>query len=79
MASSEFDRSSMAAKGFFKEIYSNLFRIIGQGVDGELDVRSGGCCLSSQRHEDNGLFMFFLGFFISQRRRSVIPVGEWLC
>jgi len=34
-------------KNIFKEIY--LFRIIGQGIDDGLDIRSGECCLSSWR------------------------------
>jgi hypothetical protein len=40
MASSEFDRSSAVAKGFL-ETYSDLFHIMDQGIDGELDVRRG--------------------------------------
>ena len=40
MASSEFDRSSTVAKEFL-ETYSDLFHIMDQGIDGELDVRCG--------------------------------------
>jgi hypothetical protein len=40
MASSEFDRSSTVAKGF-SETNFDLFHIMDQGIDGELDVRCG--------------------------------------
>ena len=40
MAPSEFNRSSTVAKGFL-ETYSDLFHIMDQGIDGELDVGRG--------------------------------------
>jgi hypothetical protein len=39
-----------------REVYSSLFGVIGQGIDDQFDVFSGGCCLSSRRHEENGSF-----------------------
>jgi hypothetical protein len=62
IASGEFGCSSMASKRIFKEIYY-FFRIIGQGIDGEFDVRSGGRRLSSRRHEDKGLSHVILTLF----------------
>ena len=61
MASSEFDRSSTVAKGFLGT-YSDLFHIMDQGIDGELDVRRG--MFPSRQHGDNELFTFFVGFFL---------------
>jgi hypothetical protein len=48
-------------------MYSNLFRIIGQGIDDELDVRSGGiaCLVDDMKTMDCS--RFFLRFFFIQR------------
>jgi hypothetical protein len=54
-----------------KGSYRNLFEYIlhnRQGIDDELDVRSEGCCLSSRRRVDNGLFTFFPGVFFRSER-----------
>jgi hypothetical protein len=51
-----FERGS---KGILREVYSGYFGVVHQGgIDDQLEVRSGGCFLSSRRHEDNGLFTF---------------------
>ena len=43
-------------KGIFGEVYSGNFGVVGQGIDDGLDSsRSGGCCLCSRRHEEDGL------------------------
>jgi len=39
-----------------REVYPSLFGVIGQGIDDQFKVFSGGWCLSSRRHEENGLF-----------------------
>jgi hypothetical protein len=43
------------SKGIVGEVYSSNFGVVGQGIDDRLDGRSGGCCLSSRRHEEDGL------------------------
>jgi hypothetical protein len=43
------------SKGILGEVYSSDFGVVGQGIDDRLDSRSGGCCLSSRRHEEDGL------------------------
>jgi hypothetical protein len=45
-ASGEFDYMSAAA--ILGEVYSSPLGIVGQGIDDQLDVSGGGCCLSSQ-------------------------------
>jgi hypothetical protein len=45
-------------KGILGEVYSSNFSVVGQGIDNRLDSERGGCCLSSQRHEEDGLFKF---------------------
>jgi hypothetical protein len=45
-------------------MYSNLFRIIGQGIDDKLDVRSGGVARPA---ETTDYSCFFLDFFFSFR------------
>ena len=71
-----FERGSKRCLG---KVYSSYFGIVGQGIDDQLETRSGGCCLSSQRHEDNGLFTFFRSD--SQRelagRRRVRITDRW--
>ena len=47
------------SKGVVGEVYSSNFSVVGQGIDDRLDSRSGGCCLSSRRHEEGGLYGFF--------------------
>ncbi len=39
------------SKGILGEVYSSNFGVVGQCIDDRLDSRSGGCCLSSRRHE----------------------------
>jgi hypothetical protein len=49
------------SKGIVGELYSSNFGVVGQGIDDRLDGKSGGCCLSSRRHEEDcldGLFKF---------------------
>jgi hypothetical protein len=46
------------SEGILGEVYSSNFGIVGQGIDDGLDSSSGGCCLSSRRHEENGFFRF---------------------
>jgi hypothetical protein len=45
------------SKGILGEVYSSNFGVVGQGIDDRLDTsgRSGGCCLSCRRHEEDGL------------------------
>jgi hypothetical protein len=45
------------SKEILGEVYSSNFGVVGQGIDDRLDSssRSGGCCLSSRRHEEDGL------------------------
>jgi len=43
------------SKGILGEVYSSNIGVVGQGIDDGLDSRSGGCCLSSRRHEEDGL------------------------
>jgi hypothetical protein len=60
------------SKGILGEVYSSNFGVVGQGIDDGLDSRSGGCCLSSRGHEEdgsNGLLMFL--------RLEGIVRGEW--
>ena len=47
------------SKGVVGEVYSSNFSVVGQGIDDRLDSRSGGCCLSSRRHDEGGLDGFF--------------------
>jgi hypothetical protein len=43
------------SKGILGKVYSSNFGVVGQGIDDRLDSRSGGCCLTSRRHEEDGL------------------------
>jgi len=43
------------SKGILGEVYSSNIGVVGQGIDDGLDIRSGGCCLSSRRHVEDGL------------------------
>lgn len=40
-----------------REVYPSHFGVIGQGIDDQLDVRGGGCCLTSRRHDDKYSFV----------------------
>jgi hypothetical protein len=40
------------SEGIFGEIYSSNIGVVGQGIDDRLDGKSGGCCLSSRRHDE---------------------------
>jgi len=37
-----------------RKICSGLVGVFGQGIDDQLEVRIGGGCMASRRHEDNG-------------------------
>ena len=50
-----FERGS---KCILRKVYSGYFGVVSQGIDDQLDVGSGGCCLASRRHEDDGCFKF---------------------
>ena len=39
-----------------REVYPSLLGVIGQGIDDQFKVFSGGWYLSGRRHEENGLF-----------------------
>src|SRR6266566_2519708 len=43
------------SKGILGEVYSSNIGVVGQGIDDGLDIRSGGCCLSSRGHVEDGL------------------------
>jgi hypothetical protein len=59
------------SKGILGEVYSSNFSVIRQGIDDRLD-RSGGCCLSTRRHDGlNGLLRF-----LPQILRTEGMVGE---
>ena len=47
------------SKGIIGEVYSSNPGVVGQGIDDRLDSKSGGCCLTGRRHEEDGLFKFF--------------------
>jgi hypothetical protein len=40
-----------------RKICSSLIGVFGQGIDDQLEVRIGGGCMASRRHEDNGWFV----------------------
>jgi hypothetical protein len=40
-----------------RKICSSLVGVFGQGIDDQLEVRIGGGCMASRRHEDNGWFV----------------------
>ena len=69
-------------KGILGEIYSSNFGVVGQGIDDRLDSRSGGCCLFSRRHEEDGLYGLF-SFLSSEgmvggEGRTMIQGTGWL-
>jgi hypothetical protein len=64
------------SKGIVGEVYSSNFGVVGQGIDDRLDGRSGKCCLSSQRHKEDGLdgLFKFLGSegMVQGERRTIM-------
>jgi hypothetical protein len=50
------------------EVHSSYFGVVSEGiVDDQLDVGSGGCCLTGRRHEDQRVFR---GEGMDQRREQ---------
>ena len=60
-----------------RQVYAGYFGMVSQGIDNQLDVRRGGCGLSSRGHENTGnwLFSFSRSFVrkrgIERRRRRI--------
>ena len=52
-----FDHGS---EGIVGNVCSGYFGVVGQGIDDQLEVESGRCCLSNRRHENNVLFGSFV-------------------
>jgi hypothetical protein len=70
------------SKGILGEVYSSNIGVVGQGIDDRLNSRSGGCCLSSRRHEEDcldGLFKLLRseGMVGGERRTTMPGTNRW--